>query len=44
VFVYLIMQSKSMAERNVKQVQAAQEQFDAQVRAATGERRPLYPR
>ena len=36
VFIYLITQSKSMAERNVKQAEAAQEQFNAQVQAAAG--------
>ena len=36
VFVYLISQGPGMAERRVADVQAAQSQFDAQVRAAAG--------
>jgi hypothetical protein len=38
VFVYLISQSRGMTERSMKASQAAQQQFDAQVRsaAATG--------
>jgi hypothetical protein len=38
VFVYLISQSRGMTERGMKESQAAQQQFDAQVRsaAATG--------
>ena len=36
VFVYLISQGQGMAERRVADVQAAQSQFDAQVRAAAG--------
>lgn len=36
VFVYLISQGPGMAERRVADVQTAQSQFDAQVRAAAG--------
>ena len=36
VFVYLISQGKSMAERNMKQSQAAQDQYEAQIRAVAG--------
>ena len=36
VFVYLISQGTAMAERRAADVQAAQSQFDAQVRAAAG--------
>ena len=36
VFVYLIAQSTGMAERSMKQAQAAQDQYEAQIRAAAG--------
>jgi hypothetical protein len=36
VFVYLITQGQHMAERNLDRAQAAQAQFDAQVKAAAG--------
>src|SRR5438034_9712302 len=36
VFIYLISQSKSMAERDTKQIHAAQEQYEAQIRAVAG--------
>jgi hypothetical protein len=36
VFVYLITQSKGMAERNVRDVRAQQAQFDDYVRQAAG--------
>ena len=36
VFVYLITQSKNMAERNVKAAEAAQTQFDDHVRSVAG--------
>jgi hypothetical protein len=36
VFIYLISQNKSMAERDTKQLQAAQEHYEAQIRAVAG--------
>jgi hypothetical protein len=36
VFVYLIAESKGMAERNMKDVQAQQQQFDDYVRSVSG--------
>ena len=36
VFIYLITQSRNMAERNVKDAQAAQEQFDQHVKSVAG--------
>jgi len=36
VFVYLISQGKSMAERNMEKAQAAQTQYEAQIRAVAG--------
>jgi hypothetical protein len=36
VFVYLITQSRHMAERNVKEVERAQTQFDEHVRSVAG--------
>ena len=36
VFIYLIANSKEMAERNMKDAQKAQAQFDESVRAAAG--------
>jgi Short C-terminal domain/Phospholipase_D-nuclease N-terminal len=36
ILVYLIANGHGMGERNVKQMQAAQSQMDAQVRAAAG--------
>jgi hypothetical protein len=40
VFVYLIAEGKGMAERNMQRAQAAQTDFDAQVRAAAGQGDP----
>ena len=40
VFVYLIGQSKGMAERNQKQAQAAQSQFDDYVKTVAAESGP----
>jgi hypothetical protein len=40
VFVYLIAQSKGMAERNVKQAQKAQSQFDDYVKTVAAESGP----
>ena len=40
VFVYLIAEGKGMAERNMQRAQAAQTDFDAQVRAAAGQSDP----
>jgi Short C-terminal domain/Phospholipase_D-nuclease N-terminal len=36
VFVYLIAESKGMADRNVQQMQAQKQQFDSYVRDAAG--------
>jgi hypothetical protein len=36
VFIYLIAQSSGMAERDMKSVQASQEQFDAYVKSVAG--------
>jgi hypothetical protein len=36
VFIYLITQSRHMAERNASQVQAAQDQFDEHVKSVAG--------
>ena len=36
VFIYLITQSRHMAERNVRDAQAAQEQFDQHVKSVAG--------
>ena len=36
ILVYLIVRGRGMAERSARQVQAAQQQFDAQIRAAAG--------
>ena len=36
VFIYLITQSKSMAERDAKHMQTAQEQYESQIRAVAG--------
>jgi hypothetical protein len=40
VFVYLIAEGKGMAHRNQKQVQAAEADFDARVRAAAAQSDP----
>ena len=40
VFVYLIAESKGMAERRQQDMRAAQADFDAQVRAAAGQSDP----
>ena len=40
VFVYLIAESKGMAERKQQDMRAAQADFDAQVRAAAGQSDP----
>ncbi|MFN8203824.1 MAG: SHOCT domain-containing protein [Solirubrobacteraceae bacterium] len=40
VLLYLIVYHKSMADRNVKQVEAAQAAFDQQVREAAGKSGP----
>ena len=40
VFVYLIAEGKGMAERNMQRAQAAQTDFDTQVRAAAGQGDP----
>ena len=40
IFVYLIAEGKGMAERNMQRAQAAQTDFDAQVRAAAGQGDP----
>ena len=36
ILVYLIVRGRGMAERSARQVQAAQQQYDAQIRAAAG--------
>jgi hypothetical protein len=36
VFIYLVTQSKGMAERNVKDVKAAQAEFDTYVKSVAG--------
>ena len=40
VFIYLIAESKGMAERKQQDMRAAQADFDAQVRAAAGQSDP----
>jgi putative oligomerization/nucleic acid binding protein/phospholipase D-like protein len=36
VFIYLIAEHKGMADRNIKQVQAQQQQFDSYVKSVAG--------